>query len=79
MHTSQGLVPIEKLQVGDLVLSRREEGGPATSQPVVSKHVHDDRETYLVEYLVLKEPLPRYFVNDAGPALPGPGQRLDGC
>lgn len=62
LHTNQGLVPIEKLAVGDLVLSQPQGGGPATYEPVVGTIAHDDQEVLLVEYLILEEPESRHFV-----------------
>jgi Pretoxin HINT domain len=62
VHTNEGLMPIEQLQVGDLVLSRREYGETAVYHPVVKTYVHDDHEVVLVEYLILEEQDSRHFV-----------------
>jgi hypothetical protein len=40
VHTKEGLVPIEKLKVGDLVLSRPEGGGEPDYKPVTRTFVH---------------------------------------
>ena len=75
VQTSQGLVPIETLAVGDLVLSQPQMGGPAIYKPVVGTIAHDDQVTLLVEYLILEEPETRplvatyalsFWVEDAG-------------
>ncbi len=50
VHTDKGLVPIEKLRVGDMVLSQPEMKGELTYTPVVNTFVHEDKIVYLIEY-----------------------------
>ena len=50
VHTINGLVPIEKLKVGDLVLSKPEHGGEASYKPVTKTFEHDFQMVYLLEF-----------------------------
>ena len=50
VHTRQGLVPIEKIQVGDWVLSQPEEQGELAYKPVVKAFSFDDKEIFLVRF-----------------------------
>ena len=52
VHTDKGLVPIEWLKVGDLVLSKPESGELAY-KPVVNTFVYEDQEIWLVEFTSL--------------------------
>ena len=56
VHTKNGLVPIEQIRVGDLVLSQPESKGELAYKRVVNTFVHDDKEIYLVEYCVTNTP-----------------------
>ena len=53
VHTQGGPVPIEKIRVGDLVLSQPEMKGELVYRKVVNTFVHEDKELTLVDYLVL--------------------------
>ena len=62
VHTKEGLVPIEKLKIGDWVLSRPEnpEDGTETAyKRVVNTFVHHDKEVLKVQYRKSTEPIPR--------------------
>ncbi len=49
VHTNKGLVPIEQLKVGDMVLSMPENGeGEPSYKPVVNTFVHENKELWLV-------------------------------
>jgi len=50
VHTKRGLVPIEQIQAGDLVLSQPEQTGALAYKQVEETFVSDDAETWLVEY-----------------------------
>ena len=52
MHTREGLVPIEKIKVGDWVLSQSEQVGELTYKQVEETFVNDSAEVWLVEYRV---------------------------
>ena len=56
MHTKEGLVPIEKIRVGDMVLSQPEMKGELAYRKVLNTFVHEDREIYLVDYCVTNTP-----------------------
>lgn len=50
VHTQQGLVPIEKLKVGDYVLSKPESGeGEQSYQRVTETFVHEEQEILLID------------------------------
>jgi len=50
VHTNTGLVPIEQIKVGDMVLSKPEIGeGELAYKPVVNTFVHEDKEIWFVE------------------------------
>lgn len=51
VHTNNGLVPIEKLHAGDLVLSQPERGGEIDYRPIVRTFVREDKEVYLVQFI----------------------------
>lgn len=51
VHTDKGLVPIEQIKVGDMVLSKPEIGeGELAYKPVVNTFVHEDKEVWLAEF-----------------------------
>jgi hypothetical protein len=51
VHTDKGLVPIEQIKVGDMVLSKPESGeGELAYKPVVNTFVHEDKEVWLAEF-----------------------------
>ena len=51
VHTDKGLVPIEQIKVGDMVLSKSESGeGELAYKPVVNTFVHEDKEIWLAEF-----------------------------
>ena len=69
VHTKDGLVPIEKIKVGDLVLSRSEHpeaGVELAFKRVLKVHVHDDLEIKQIGYKLgldsMKERTYRLFV-----------------
>jgi hypothetical protein len=55
VHTKDGLVPIEKIRVGDLVLSRPEMKGELVYRRVVDTFVHEEKEIYLIGHCVAGE------------------------
>jgi len=55
VHTNNGLVPIERLKIGDLVLSQSEENGDAEFKRVIRTSSYDDRELFLMEYFLPDE------------------------
>lgn len=48
VHTKNGLVPIEQIQVGDWVLSRPEAGGELSYKPVTRTFVHESSFIFLL-------------------------------
>src|SRR5471032_160366 len=62
VHTKNGLVPIEQIKVGDLVLSRLEGGGELAYKRVVSTVSHENKQLWLVTYFVDDDATPRYLV-----------------
>ena len=51
MHTKDGLKPIEKIQVGELVFSRHEIGqGELCYSPVTQTFQYENREVYFVSF-----------------------------
>jgi len=51
VHTNTGLVPIEQIKVGDMVLSKPESGdGELAYAPVVNTFEFDDKEVWYVEF-----------------------------
>lgn len=50
VHTKEGLVPIENLRVGDLVLAQHEKGGELAYKRVAKTFVFEDKEVYLLRY-----------------------------
>ncbi len=54
VHTDKGLVPIEQIKVGDMVLSKPENGeGELAYKPVVNTFVHEDKEIWLAKFTSL--------------------------
>jgi hypothetical protein len=62
VHTADGSMPIEKIQIGDLVLSLPEAGGEVAYKRVLSVVSHEDRELILVAFVVGDESTPRHLV-----------------
>ncbi|MFZ6759897.1 hypothetical protein ACO0K9_22085 [Undibacterium sp. Ji50W] len=50
VHTENGVVPIEKIQVGDMVLSTYRANDPLQYKPVLNVAVHRDSEVWLLEH-----------------------------
>lgn len=50
--TDKGLVPIEQIKVGDMVLSQPESGGARTYKKVVNTFVHEDKTLREITYRV---------------------------
>jgi hypothetical protein len=51
VHTDKGLVPIEQIKVGDMVLSKPESGqGELAYKPVVNTFEFEDKEVWFVEF-----------------------------
>ena len=50
VHTREGLVPIEKIQVGDWVLSQPEERGERACKRVTKTFSFDDKKVYSVDF-----------------------------
>ncbi|MDN5624876.1 MAG: hypothetical protein L0G96_17195, partial [Acinetobacter sp.] len=62
VHTDKGLVPIQDIKVGDLVLSKPESGEGETSfKPVVNTFIHENKELWLV---VAKKHWNSHGIND---------------
>ena len=55
VHTQDGLVPIEKLQVGTPVLTQPEQGGERTYRRVLNKVSHLDQAVYAVQVRTLAD------------------------
>lgn len=49
VHTDRGLVPIEQIKVGDLVLSKSEETGQQAYKRVVNAYDFEDKEIWVVK------------------------------
>jgi hypothetical protein len=62
VHAANGPIPIEKIQVGDRVLSLPETGGEIAYTRVVKTSVHPDEKVILVSYLVGDEEESRHLV-----------------
>jgi len=62
VHTKNGLVPIEQIKVGDLVLSQPEAGGERAYRRVTLTTKRNDQEVLLLEYF-------RADANDDGSAV----------
>ena len=62
VHTKEGLVPIEKLRVGDWVLSQPELKGELAYRQVVETFAFADKEVCLLEYFVTHEVTARNLV-----------------
>lgn len=58
VHTDQGLVPIEQIKVGDLVLSQPEEQGERAYRKVTQTFVHDDAPIWVVKYMLIDGDVP---------------------
>jgi hypothetical protein len=55
VHTDRGLVPIERIKVGDLVLSTPENGlGEREYKRVLKTHVYEDKEIRAIEYYIVR-------------------------
>ncbi|MFY7939279.1 MAG: polymorphic toxin-type HINT domain-containing protein, partial [Burkholderiaceae bacterium] len=52
VHTKEGLKPIEKIQVGDWVLSKPENGGERAYKRVLKTFAHEPQRVLLAQYLV---------------------------
>lgn len=49
VHTDKGLVPIQDIKVGDMVLSKPEDGsGEVSYKPVLNTFVHENKELWMV-------------------------------
>lgn len=59
VHTLGGQVPIELIQLGDLVLGQSETGGKLAYNKVVNTAVFEDRRVMLLQYVLANENLPR--------------------
>ncbi|MEJ2793485.1 polymorphic toxin-type HINT domain-containing protein [Iodobacter sp. LRB] len=55
VHTDQGLKPIEKIRIGDRVLSQPEGGGERVCKQVVNTFTYDDKEIWVVKYTLASE------------------------
>ncbi len=53
VHTKDGPVPIEKIRVGDCVLSQPGMKGELVYRKVVDTFVHEEKDIYLVDYCVV--------------------------
>ena len=62
VHTKEGPVPIEKLRVGDWVLSQPELKGELAYRQVVETFAFEDKEVCLLEYFVTHEVTARNLV-----------------
>jgi hypothetical protein len=50
VHTDKGLMPIEQIKVGDLVLSQPEKGGDRAYKRVVNTFAFEDKAVWVVKY-----------------------------
>lgn len=63
VHTKEGMRPIEQIKVGDMVLSKPEDGSGAASYKRVTKtFVRQSEEVFLVEYALSGEEILRSLV-----------------
>jgi hypothetical protein len=62
VHAKSGLVPIEKVRVGDFVLSQLETTGEIAFRPVARTMPHESSEVYLLEYFLSDESTARNLV-----------------
>lgn len=62
VHTANGLVPIERVQIGDLVLSQSERGGGPVYKKVVNTFIHLEKKIVEVIYWLEDEPDTEYSV-----------------
>ncbi|HEY6094213.1 MAG TPA: polymorphic toxin-type HINT domain-containing protein [Gallionellaceae bacterium] len=64
--TDKGLVPIEQIKVGDMVLSKPENGtGELAYKLVVNTFVHEDKEIWFFEYYDMDTGNPSYLYGTA--------------
>lgn len=52
VHTDQGLVPIETLRPGDMVMAQPEEGGELAYKQLLATYVHEDKSIVRLVYVV---------------------------
>jgi len=62
VQTASGPVPIELVQAGDLVLTRRDIDGTSSFERVVGNALHPARDVVLVSYIVNDEQSTRHLV-----------------
>lgn len=62
VHTANGLVPIERVQIGDLVLSQPEHGGEPVYKKVVNTFIHLEKKIVEVIYWLEDEPDTEYSI-----------------
>src|SRR3954454_15549268 len=62
VHAKHGLVPIESLMIGDLVLAQPESRGERAYKRVDRTVCHDDQEVCLLQYVVGDETVTRGLV-----------------
>lgn len=58
VHTDKGLVPIDQITVGDLVLSLQEEGGERAYKRVTRTFIHEDAPIWVVKYMLIDGDVP---------------------
>lgn len=68
VHTESGLVPIEQLEVGDMVWSKPPGGGKIAAKRVIAKQSFEDKKTWLLEYFTPDTSFTRHLVGSAGPS-----------
>ncbi|MFM9899936.1 MAG: polymorphic toxin-type HINT domain-containing protein, partial [Polaromonas sp.] len=61
--TINGLVPIEQLKLGDLVLSKPEHGGELSYKPVTKTFEHDFQEVMLLQFILNQGPRNIHEIN----------------
>ncbi|MDP1609990.1 MAG: polymorphic toxin-type HINT domain-containing protein [Sulfuritalea sp.] len=68
VHTDQGLVPIEQLKVGDLVLSQPEQQGERAYRKITRTFVHEDQPIWVVKCMLIDGDVPwghpKYMAKD---------------
>lgn len=66
VNAVSGLVPIEEIKVGDLVLSQPEQGGERSYKRVTKTFTHDFQQVMLLDVGLLEGPRSPHMTNSTG-------------
>lgn len=68
VHTVSGLVPIQQLKAGDVVLSKPLHGGEIEPRRIIGTHSSADKKTWLLEYFTSGTQYTRHLVGTGAPS-----------